>query len=263
MAARDDSFTTQVLVVGAGPVGLSLAIELGLRGIAVTLMDQRDRTGPQPRAKTTNVRSMTHMRRWGVADALRAAAPLPRDYPTDVVFATKLFGHRLTVFENAFAGAKRQDARFPEPAQWVPQYIVEKILHEKITRLPSVRFLPATAFERLSQSATDVAVTVRDVRTEATRVVRAALRRRRRWRAQHGPRRRRREDDRRVCDVSHLQRDPPHPRAEDLAARAAGHHVLARQSRKPRRVQHDRRQRDVGVSASGCPPAPTISRMAR
>ena len=49
---------TQVLVVGAGPVGLSLAIELGLRGVAVTLVEQRSRTGAQPRAKTTNVRSM-------------------------------------------------------------------------------------------------------------------------------------------------------------------------------------------------------------
>src|SRR5262249_15296043 len=40
---------TQVLVVGAGPVGLSLAIELGLRGVAVTLVEQRSRTGAQPR----------------------------------------------------------------------------------------------------------------------------------------------------------------------------------------------------------------------
>ena len=74
MAERDE---TQVLVVGAGPVGLSLAIELGLRGIEVTAgRAARRAPGPQPRAKTTNVRSMTHMRRWGIADALRAAAPL-------------------------------------------------------------------------------------------------------------------------------------------------------------------------------------------
>ena len=59
--------TTQVLIVGAGPVGLSLAIELGLRRIAVTVVEQRSRTGAQPRAKTTNVRTMQHMRRWGLA----------------------------------------------------------------------------------------------------------------------------------------------------------------------------------------------------
>jgi 2-polyprenyl-6-methoxyphenol hydroxylase-like FAD-dependent oxidoreductase len=160
---------TQVLVVGAGPVGLSLAIELGTRGIAVTVVEQRAREGAQPRAKTTNVRSMTHMRRWGIAEALRAAAPLPYDHPTDIVFATKLFGHNLAIIENAFEGAKVRDSRFPEPAQWVPQYTVEKILHQKIARLPSVTLLQATSFESLSQSPTGVTVNVRDLASESPR----------------------------------------------------------------------------------------------
>ena len=125
----------------------------GLRGIAVTLVEQRSRTGAQPRAKTTNARSMQHMRRWGIADALRAAAPLPYDYPTDIVFTTALFGRTLAVIENAFEGAKRRDPRFPEPAQWVPQYTVEKVLHERIARLPSVRILSGTVLEDFTQSA--------------------------------------------------------------------------------------------------------------
>ena len=69
---------------------------------------------------------MTHMRRWGIAEALRDAAPLPRDYPTDVVFATALFGRTLAVIPDAMNGAKKRDPRFPEPAQWVPQYTVER-----------------------------------------------------------------------------------------------------------------------------------------
>jgi len=164
---------TQVLVVGAGPVGLSLAIELGLRGIAVTLVEQRSRTGAQPRAKTTNVRSMQHLRRWGIADALRAAAPLPSDYPTDIVFSTTLFGRTLAVIENAFEGAKRRDARFPEPAQWVPQYTVETILHQRIARLPSVRVISGTAMEDLAQSAAAVSATVRELATDTRRTIRA------------------------------------------------------------------------------------------
>jgi 2-polyprenyl-6-methoxyphenol hydroxylase-like FAD-dependent oxidoreductase len=163
---------TQVLIVGAGPVGLSLAIELGLRGIAVTLVEQRARTGAQPRAKTTNVRSMQHLRRWGIADALRAAAPLPYDYPTDIVFSTTLFGRTLAVIENAFDGAKRRDPRFPEPAQWVPQYTVEKVLHGKIAQLPSVRLLWGTILEDLTQFATGVVATVRDA-TDMRHTIRA------------------------------------------------------------------------------------------
>ena len=164
---------TEVLIVGAGPVGLALAIELGMRGVAVTLVEQRSRTGAQPRAKTTNVRTMQHLRRWGVADALRKAAPLPYDYPTDVVFATTLYGRRLAIIENAFEGAKRRDPRFPEPAQWVPQYTVEKVLHQKVARLPSVRLMSGTALVDYTQAADAVTATVEDVGTNARQTIRA------------------------------------------------------------------------------------------
>ena len=110
---RDASKRNQVLIVGAGPVGLALAIELGLRGIDVTIVEQRSRTGAQPRAKTTNVRTMQHMRRWGLAEKLRAAAPLPYDYPTDIVFSTTLYGRTLAVIENAFAGAEMPRSALP------------------------------------------------------------------------------------------------------------------------------------------------------
>jgi 2-polyprenyl-6-methoxyphenol hydroxylase-like FAD-dependent oxidoreductase len=164
---------TQVLIVGAGPVGLTLAIELGLRGIDVTIVEQRSRTGAQPRAKTTNVRTMQHMRRWGLAQRLRALAPLPYDYPTDVVFSTTLFGRTLAVIENAFAGKKCRDPRFPEPAQWVPQYTVEQVLHERIATLPSVRLVSGTALEEATQSAAGVAASVRDLESGICRTIHA------------------------------------------------------------------------------------------
>ena len=173
MNTRFSDEHAQVLVVGAGPVGLALGLELGLRGITVTLVEERSRAGAQPRAKTTNVRTMTHMRRWGIAEALRDAAPLPRDYPTDVVFATALFGRQLAVIPNALAGAKRRDPRFPEPAQWVPQYTVERIMRERLRGLPTVRLLPATTFVAASQTQAGVLATVRDVDTGETRAIAA------------------------------------------------------------------------------------------
>jgi len=173
MQSNSKVLETQVLVVGAGPVGLSLAIELGLRGVAVTLVEQRSRAGAQPRAKTTNVRSMQHLRRWGMADALRAAAPLPSDYPTDIVFSTTLFGRTLAVIENAFEGAKRRDPRFPEPAQWVPQYTVEKVLHDRIAQLPCVRVIAGAALESFTQSTRAVEATIRELATSTHRTIHA------------------------------------------------------------------------------------------
>ena len=127
-----------VLIVGAGPVGLSLAIELGSRGIACQVVERNDRVGYSPRAKTTNVRTREHLRRWGIADALRAASPMPHDYPSTVVFATRMDGWPLARFENALNGSRERNNLYSEEAQWVPQYILEEVLRQHAASLPGV-----------------------------------------------------------------------------------------------------------------------------
>ncbi len=165
MSNTATSLQTEVLIVGGGPVGLALAIELGLRDIRAIVVERRDRAGAQPRAKTTNVRSMEHMRRWGIAQALRDAAPLPPDYPMDVVFATSLFGQTLTVIEDAFSGAKVRDERFPEPSQWVPQYVVEDVMRQKLRSLPTITGMFGAELKSLVQSDDAVTATVGDLAT--------------------------------------------------------------------------------------------------
>lgn len=154
--AGDTVLDTDVLVVGAGPVGLALAIELGMQGRRCLVVEQHDRVGLAPRAKTTNVRSRELMRRWGVAAKLALAAPFGVDYPSDVVFATRLAGRELARFRNAFYCAPARDDRFPEHAQWIPQYKVEDALRAHAESLPGVAVRFSTRLEAFTQNAQGV-----------------------------------------------------------------------------------------------------------
>ena len=73
-----------VLIVGAGPVGLTLAIDLAWRGIAVTVVETRARAEPpEPKCNHVAARTMEIFRRLGIADKVRNAG-LPADYPADL-----------------------------------------------------------------------------------------------------------------------------------------------------------------------------------
>jgi 2-polyprenyl-6-methoxyphenol hydroxylase-like FAD-dependent oxidoreductase len=131
-----------VLVAGGGPSGLAAAIELGRRGIEVLVVEPRTVLDPlRPRAKTTSVRTMEHLRRWGLADRLRAVAPLPVAHAQDVVFCTGLFGHEITRFPEAFGLWTRPRQIAAEAGQQAPQPDVEVLLRAAAAELPSVTLL--------------------------------------------------------------------------------------------------------------------------
>ena len=163
-----------VLIAGAGPVGLALAVELGHRGVSCLVVERNDRTGYSPRAKTTNVRTRTHLRRWGIADALRAASPMPQDYPPNIVFATRMNGHVLARFENAFNGQRMPNNLYPEEAQWVPQYTLEDVLRRHAAKLAGVEIRFDTELAEFTQSAHGVVGTLRHAVSGEARTVEAA-----------------------------------------------------------------------------------------
>ena len=156
---------TSVLIAGAGPVGLATAIELGHRGIPCLLIERNDRVGYAPRAKTTNVRTREHFRRWGIADTLKAASPLGVDYPSNVVFCTRLSGSELTRFENALYCAPGRNPLYSEHSQWVPQYTVEEVMRAHAQSLPGVTLCFNTELESFSQDGDGVQAVAVDLKT--------------------------------------------------------------------------------------------------
>jgi hypothetical protein len=73
---------TQVLIVGGGPVGLTLAVDLGRRGVRCILIEKNDAPLGYPKMERCNPRTMEIFRRLGLADTVRAAG-YPPDWPMD------------------------------------------------------------------------------------------------------------------------------------------------------------------------------------
>lgn len=88
---------TSVLIAGGGPFGLTLAIELGRRGIATVLVDEKAGTTQNVQANATQARTMEYYRRLGFADEIRALG-LPEDFPTDIAYFTRFARHELARF---------------------------------------------------------------------------------------------------------------------------------------------------------------------
>jgi 2-polyprenyl-6-methoxyphenol hydroxylase-like FAD-dependent oxidoreductase len=159
-----------ILIVGAGPVGLALAGDLGWRGVPCTLIEQGDGRIEQPKMDLIGVRTMEFCRRWGIADWVRDA-PYPNDYPQDCVFLTSLNGYELG--REPFPGRAFETCppQSPQKRERVPQDMFDPILKRFATSFPTLDLQYETALIGFEEDADGVRATVRDNRTGATRVL--------------------------------------------------------------------------------------------
>jgi 2-polyprenyl-6-methoxyphenol hydroxylase-like FAD-dependent oxidoreductase len=137
-----------VAIVGGGPAGLILAIELGRRGVPCVLLEEDPTPPTLPKANATTSRTMEHYRRLGFASEIRALG-LPEDYPQDITYFTRYTGHELARLpglsrREAMAARGGADSRWPtpEPLHRVQQMYIEAILKAQAERWPAadVRF---------------------------------------------------------------------------------------------------------------------------
>jgi 2-polyprenyl-6-methoxyphenol hydroxylase-like FAD-dependent oxidoreductase len=99
-----------VIIIGAGPCGLVLAIELGRRGVATIVLEEKTSPARFPAANATQARTMEHFRRLGFAETVRAQG-LPPDYPTDIAYFTRYTKHELARFSLPSSRAAREIVR--------------------------------------------------------------------------------------------------------------------------------------------------------
>lgn len=147
-----------VVVVGAGPVGLTLAMDLAWRGIDVVVLESRAQ-GEPPSVKSNHVsaRSMEIFRRLGAAAKVRDAG-LPADYPNDVVYRTSFLGRELTRIKipcraDRYTAKDGPDTWWPtpEPPHRINQIYLEPVLFEHLLTMPSARIFNGTSLTDFMQ----------------------------------------------------------------------------------------------------------------
>jgi 2-polyprenyl-6-methoxyphenol hydroxylase-like FAD-dependent oxidoreductase len=172
-------FDADVMVVGAGPVGLTLAMDLAARGVRVVIAETRRYAEP-PNVKCNHVaaRTMERFRRLGVAHKLREAG-LPAEYPNDVAFRTSVCGVEITRIPipcraDRYTSTEGPDTWWPtpEPPHRINQIYLEPILLQHTAALPGVELLNRTQVTGFAQFDGGVEATLRDLDTQEERRVR-------------------------------------------------------------------------------------------
>jgi 2-polyprenyl-6-methoxyphenol hydroxylase-like FAD-dependent oxidoreductase len=161
---------TPVLIVGGGPVGLTLAMDLASRGVEVTVAEMRP-PGEPPSVKCNHVsaRSMEIFRRLGIAGQVRNTG-LPADYPNDCAYRTSATGIELSRIpipcrNERFTATDGPDGWWPtpEPPHRINQIFLEPLLFKCAASLTRVRILSRTLIEDFEQDGSVVRATALDL----------------------------------------------------------------------------------------------------
>ena len=160
-----------VLIVGAGPVGLALALDLSWRGIECLVLERTDGTITNPKTGHIAARTMEFCRRWGIVERVRHCG-FPEDYELSVVFCTSLRAHLLAKHYYPALREDRPAPGSPERKQRGPQMYFDPLLAAAVRESGRAKIHYRCEFLGFEQRADDVVARVRDtVSGEEVRVV--------------------------------------------------------------------------------------------
>ncbi len=149
---------TDVIIVGGGPVGLGLAIDLALGGVSSLVLEKTAALHRIPKGQNLTQRSGEHFRAWGISDQVRAASPIPPGFGNaGIVTYGKLLGDYSYDW---FQRSKVRRFYFADNER-LPQYALEQVLRQRIGDFPQIRFVTEATATDVRQYETDVEVVYR------------------------------------------------------------------------------------------------------
>src|SRR5215207_10811289 len=161
---------TQVVIVGGGPVGLGLAIDLGQRGIRCVLVERYSSPQPIPKGQNLTQRTLEHFHFWGAEAELRAARTIPRDYGIGGMtsWGTLLSGYRYDWLQRELV----RPYYFTENER-LPQYATEAVLRHRLSQLENVETIYGWSAVGIEQDTDGAQVTIAERNGGRRRTLRA------------------------------------------------------------------------------------------
>ena len=147
----------QVGIVGGGPVGVALALDLGMRGISCALVETRPGLSKIPKGQNLTQRTLEHFQFWGLAEELRAARLMPKGYPIGELTA---YGSLTSGYFQAPAGRELVRDFYSQANERLPQYQTEAVLRKKLATLKNVDMKLGWSAKYIVQNADGVHVTI-------------------------------------------------------------------------------------------------------
>lgn len=167
MSARD----TDVVIVGGGPVGMGLSIELGQRGVRSIVVERYVQPQPIPKGQNLTQRTMEHFHFWGAEKELRAARTIPPEYGIGGLTA---YDKLLGPYTYDWLQRDLVQPYYYTANERLPQYATEAVLRKRAAELPQVTALYGWSAQVVAQDKAGVSVTVQQHEGGAQSVLRAA-----------------------------------------------------------------------------------------
>jgi 2-polyprenyl-6-methoxyphenol hydroxylase-like FAD-dependent oxidoreductase len=173
-ATPSKELETPVLIVGGGPVGLTLALDLAVRGVCSTLVERDAGTAVELLAKagTLNERTMEYCRQLGVSDAI-ANVGFPDDHPRDTVYCTALNGFVLGRDYRPSTSDRAPAPESPEILRKCPQFLFDPLLAKAVQDRGMTQIMYGTSWLTGTQDAGGVTSTLAAGEAEQPIVVRS------------------------------------------------------------------------------------------
>jgi 2-polyprenyl-6-methoxyphenol hydroxylase-like FAD-dependent oxidoreductase len=163
---------TDVLIVGGGPVGLAMAVELRYQDINCILIEQTDGVVTDPKVSTVGPRSMEFCRRWGISQQIRNAG-WSREHTLDIAWVTSVGGHEIYRVHFPSYAERTQPDYAPETEQVCPQDWFAPVFQKFLGQYPDGPIKYKSRLDNFEQTDGGVVSQITNLETGTTEIIRA------------------------------------------------------------------------------------------